>query len=80
MLHENAETDVVGEDGLSLRPVRGVVRDRRVELGDEEPGLRLMLVAHDVSGWTGGQARGSRREQNTTERLVSSCFGAKYKK
>lgn len=49
MLHEDAEADVVREDGLPLRAVRGVVRHGGVELGDEEPRLGLVLVAHDVS-------------------------------
>lgn len=59
MFHENAEADVVGEDGLSLRAVDRVVSYRRVKLGDQESRLRLVLVAHDVSvgpasrGWRG---------------------------
>ena len=56
MLHEDPEADIVREDGLPLRPVGGVVRYRWVELGDEETGLRLVLVAHDVSV-AGGRER-----------------------
>lgn len=48
MFHEHPQAYVIGEDGLSLRAIRRIVRHGRVKLGDQETSLRFMLVAHDV--------------------------------
>ena len=51
MFHENSQTDVIREDGLASLSwlFVGVVRNRRVQHGQEKPSLRLVLVAHNIS-------------------------------
>mmetsp|Transcript_36851 Transcript_36851/g.85109 ORF Transcript_36851/g.85109 Transcript_36851/m.85109 type:complete len:626 (+) Transcript_36851:273-2150(+) len=49
MLHEDPQAHVVREDALACRAVVRVVCEARVELGNHEARLGLVLVAHDVA-------------------------------
>ena len=46
VFHEDAEANIVRENGLPLGSISRVVSHRRVELGDQEPSLGLVLIAH----------------------------------
>lgn len=50
MLHEDAQADIIREDGLaSCGSVGGVMRDRWIQHGKKKSRLRFVLVAYDVA-------------------------------
>lgn len=78
VLHEYPQADVVGEDLLPLVPIRGVVSHRGVQLGDQEPRLRLVLIADNVPGSKQAVSRSEQRDDRSRTqeaRLLANLRG-----
>ena len=56
MLHEHPQTNVIGEDGLATGHLGGGVRHGRVQHGQQEARLRLVLVTNNVPEKAGHSA------------------------